>query len=183
MQAHKGVPRLLASLATIEQVRQTWNEAYLINSRLRSDVTRMNPPRNLTPILCKRIESEMLAACRKVALEHGLVLEPLGISNIDLRWGCDVGFRLCIPLPDGTTLDPEQLRFEALAEAFGLSPGDFGREFSTGRDKFKVTGIDLRRPKYPVSAERLPDRQGFKFTAEQVALLLQAGMRDITPKR
>jgi len=107
----------------------------------------------------------------------------LATSNIDLRWGCDVGFRLCIPLPDGTTLDPEQLRFEALAEAFGLSPGDFGREFSTGRDKFKVTGIDPRRPKYPVSAERLPDRQGFKFTAEQVALLLQAGMRDITPKR
>jgi hypothetical protein len=146
-------------------------------------MTRKNPPRNLTPVLCKRIESEMLEACRNVALQHGLTVKPIGLSNIDLRWGCDVAFRVSIPLPDGSTLDPEQLRFEVLAEVFGLSPSDFGREFSTGRDKFKITGIDPRRPKYPISAERVPDRQGFKFTGEQVALLLQAGMKDVTPKR
>jgi hypothetical protein len=38
------------------------------------------------------------------------------------------------------------------------------------------------RPKYPVSAERIPDGQGFKFTSDQVALLLKKGMRDVTPK-
>ena len=32
------------------------------------------------------------------------------------------------------------------------------------------------------SAERIPDGQGFKFTADQVALLLRSGMRDVTPK-
>jgi hypothetical protein len=87
-----------------------------------------------------------------------------------------------IPLPDGTTLDPDQLRFEAFAEAFGLTPADYGRQFSTGRDTFRITGIDPRRPKYPISAERIPDGQGFKFTADQVALLLQTGMRDVTPR-
>lgn len=124
----------------------------------------------------------MLAACRAVAERNGLAVDDKGLSNIDLRWGFDVSFRVSIPLADGRTLDPEQLRFEALAEAFGLSPGDFGREFSTGRETFRVTGIDPRRPKYPISVERMPDRQGFKFTADQVALLLQPRMKDVTPR-
>lgn len=140
------------------------------------------PPRNLTPVLCQRLQAEMLKACEGVAARHGLVVEPRDITGVDLRWGFDATFRVSIPLPDGSALDPERLRFEALAEAFGLSPADYGRSFSTGREQFRITGIDPRRPKYPVSAERIPDGQGFKFTAEQVALLLQKGMKDVTPK-
>jgi len=87
-----------------------------------------------------------------------------------------------IPLPDGSTLDPERMLFEALSEEYGLSPDDFGREFSTGRERFRVAGIDPRRPKYPISATRVPDGKGYKFTAENVALLLQAAMKDMSPK-
>ncbi len=124
----------------------------------------------------------MLDACRAVAARHGLTVEAKEITGIDLRWGFELAFRVSILLPDGSTLDPERLRFEALAEAFGMSAADYGRQFSTGRETFRVTGIDPRRPKYPISAERIPDGQGFKFTAEQVALLLQKGMRDVTPR-
>ena len=141
-----------------------------------------NPPRNLTPVLCQKVQREMLKVCRDVAARHGLVVEAQDITGVDLRWGFDAVFRVSIPLPDGTALDPERLRFEALAQAFGLSPADFGRQFSTGREQFRITGIEPRRPKYPVSAERIPDGQGFKFTADQVVLLLQNGMRDVTQK-
>ncbi|KGJ08123.1 hypothetical protein [Paracoccus sphaerophysae] len=140
------------------------------------------PPRNLTPVLCQRLQLDMLRACKEIAARHGLVVEAQDITGVDLRWGFDAAFRVSIPLPDGTALDPVRLRFEAFAEAFGLSPADYGRQFSTGRELFKITGIDPRRPKYPVSAERIPDGQGFKFTSDQVALLLQKGMRDVTPK-
>lgn len=140
------------------------------------------PPRNLTPVLCQRVHLDMLKACKDVAARHGLVVEAQDITGVDLRWGFDAAFRVSIPLPDGTALDPERLRFQALAEAFGLSPADYGRQFSTGRELFRITGIDPRRPKYPVSAERIPDGQGFKFTAEQVTLLLQKAMRDVTPR-
>lgn len=139
-------------------------------------------PRNLTPVLCQRLSHEMQKACQDVAVRHGLVVEAKEIAAIDLRWGFDLAFRVSIPLPDGTALDPERLRFEALAEAFGLSAADYGRRFSIGRETFRIVGIDPRRPKYPVSAERIPDGQGFKFTADQVALLLQEGMRDVTPR-
>jgi len=138
-------------------------------------------PRNLTPALCKRLQHEMLKACQDVAARHGLVVESKELMEVDLRWGFDAAFRVSLPLPDGTALDPERLRFEALAEVFGLSPTDYGRQFSTGRELFRITGLDPHRPKYSVSAERIPDGQGFKFTVDQVSLLLQMGMKDVTP--
>lgn len=140
------------------------------------------PPRNLSPALCQRLSREMLKACQNVVARHGLVVEVKEIVGVDVRWGFDHAFRVSIPLPDGTALDPERLRFEALAEAFGMSAGDYGRQFSTGRETFRLVGIDPRRPKYPISAERIPDGQGFKFTADQVVLLFQKGMRDVTPR-
>lgn len=140
------------------------------------------PPRTLTPALCQRLQREMLEACRGVVYRHGLAIEANEITAMDLRWGFDFGFRVSIPLPDGTVLDPERLRFEALAEAFGLSADDYGRQFTTGRETFRITGLDPRRPKYPISAQRIPDGQSFKFTADQVVLLIQKGMRDVTPQ-
>ena len=140
------------------------------------------PPRNLTPGLCKAIEAEMLRACAEVAERHGLVAEGLGIQAIDLHWNFAFGVRVSIPLPDGSTLDPERMLFQALAEEFGLSPDDFGREFSTGQERFRVAGIDPRRPKYPISATRIPDGKGYKFTAQNVVLLLKAAMRDVSAK-
>jgi hypothetical protein len=106
----------------------------------------IKPPRNLTQVHCQRLQREMLKACQEVAARHGLVFEAQDITGVDLRWGFDAAFRVSIPLPDGTALDPERLRFEALAEAFGLSPADYGRQFSTGRELFKITGIDRRPP-------------------------------------
>ena len=125
----------------------------------------------------------MLKACAEVAAKHGLVSEGLGLQTMDLRWNFEFVVRVSIPLPDGSRLDPDRMLFEALAEEYGLSPDDFGREFSTGRERFRVAGIDPRRPKYPVSATRVPDGKGYKFTAENVALLLQAAMRDVSPNR
>ena len=140
----------------------------------------ITPPRNLTPGLCRAIEAEMLKTCREVAAKHGLVAEGLGIQAMDLRWTFEFGVRVSIPLPDGSTLDPERMLFEALAEEYGLSPEDIGREFSTGRERFRVAGIDPRRPKYPISATRIPDGKGYKFTAENVVLLLLAAMKDVS---
>ena len=68
------------------------------------------PPRNLTPVLCQRLQAEMLRACEVVAARHGLVVEPRDITGVDLRWGFDATFRVSIPLPDGSALDPERLR-------------------------------------------------------------------------
>ena len=81
-------------------------------------------------------------------------------------------FRVSIPAPDGGAINIEKDMFELLAERYGLSPADFGREFNAGGERFRVSGIDPRRPRYPISAERIPDRKGFKFTAENVVMFI-----------
>nr|WP_281721237.1 hypothetical protein [Nitrosomonas nitrosa] len=128
----------------------------------------------LTPAACETIQSRMLEACQKVAADHGLVAESAGWRGMETGFAFEPVFRVSVPASDGTAFNLEKDRFEFLAEHYGLQPSDFGREFRTGRERFRVTGIDPKRPRYPISAERIPDRKGFKFTAENVAMLLQA---------
>ena len=48
-------------------------------------------------------------------------------------------------------------------------PADIvGRTFKSRRRTYKVTEINRRRPKYPVSATRLPDGKRFKFPINTV---------------
>ncbi len=126
----------------------------------------------LTPAACEEIQTYMLEACQKVAADHGLVVESAGWRGMDTGFAFEPVFRVSIPATDGTAFNLEQDRFEFLAEHYGLQPSDFGREFRTGSERFRITGIDPKRPRYPISAERIPDRRGFKFTAEQVAMIL-----------
>ncbi|MFB9981412.1 hypothetical protein ACFSQQ_41305 [Mesorhizobium kowhaii] len=115
----------------------------------------------------------MLEACQKIAADHGLAIESAGWRGLDSGFAFEPVFRVSIPASDGTAFNLEKDMFEILAERYGLAPSDFGREFSTGSERFRITGIDPTRPKYPISAERIPDRRGFKFTAANVAILLQ----------
>ena len=59
---------------------------------------------------------KMVKACNEIVAKHGLVAEALGIQVMELRWNFEFGVRVSIPLPDGSTLDPEKVRFQALAE-------------------------------------------------------------------
>lgn len=128
----------------------------------------------LTPTACETIQSRMLEACQKVAADHGLVVESAGWRGMETGFAFEPVFRVSIPASDGTAFNLDKDRFEFLAEHYGLQPSDFGREFRTGSERFRITGIDPKRPRYPISAERIPDRRGFKFTAENVAMFLQA---------
>ncbi|MER8435960.1 hypothetical protein NKH36_24630 [Mesorhizobium sp. M1312] len=128
----------------------------------------------LTPAACEEIQARMLEACRKIAADHGLVIEGAGWHGLDSGFCFEPVFRVSVPASDGTAFNLEKDLFGFLAARYGLAPSDFGREFRTGSERFRITGIDPKRLKYPISAERIPDRRGFKFTAENVAMLLKA---------
>jgi hypothetical protein len=137
-------------------------------------MSKSNHMTRLTPAACAEIQAHMLKACQKIAADHGLVIESAGWRGLDTGFAFEPVFRVSIPAADGTAFNLEKDMFAYLAERYGLAPSDFGREFTTGGERFRITGLDPKRPKYPVSAERLPDRRGFKFTAENVAMLLKA---------
>lgn len=89
---------------------------------------------------------------------HGLVVEAQDITGVDLRWGFDATFCVSIPLPDGTALDPERVRFDALAEAFGFRPPRHACTLVTAI----VGGWTLSgnpRPRQSAQTGRLPFKQ------------------------
>lgn len=139
-----------------------------------ADTTKVPPPRNLTPTLCDRLRRDLFAACQGVAETHGLTVEGGELSDIDLRHGFGIAFRVGIPMADGAIFSPDKALFEALASSFGLQPADYGRTFRTQGEAFRITAINPNRPKYPVSAERLADGRSYKFSAENVAMYLRA---------
>jgi len=135
------------------------------------------PPRNLTPGLCSRLRRDLLAACKQVAETHGLTVEGGDLSDIDLRHGFGIQFRVGIPLPDGSLFSHDKALFDVLAPSFGLESSDHGRIFRTGGEAFRIMAINPNRPKYPINAERLADGRGFKFSADNVAAYLKASDR------
>jgi hypothetical protein len=131
-------------------------------------------PRNLTPGLCERLRREILHACKEVAEAHGLAVGEMEMSDIDLRHGFAMKFRVGIPMADGSIYSADKALFEVLAGHFGLEPSDYGKIFRVGGETFRITAINPNRPKYPVSAERVADSKGFKFTVENVLLYLRS---------
>jgi len=136
--------------------------------------TRVPPPRNLTPALCERLRRDMVKACLAVAETHGLTVEGGELADIDLHHGFDISFRVGIPMEDGTLFSHDKLMFEALAGSFGLEPSDYGRTFRTDGHAFRITAINPNRPKYPISAERIADGRGYKFSVENILAYLRA---------
>jgi hypothetical protein len=115
----------------------------------------------------------MMQACLKVAETHGLTVEGGELSDIDLRHGFDISFRVGIPMEDGAIYSPEKALFEVLAPHFGLEPSDYGQTFRSRGDLYRIVAINPNRPKYPISTERVSDGRGFKMPAENVVMYLQ----------
>ena len=128
----------------------------------------------LAPAACEEIQARMLEACRKIAVDYGLAIESAGWRGLDAGQVFEPVFRVSIPAPDGSVFNLEKDMFAFLAVRYGLTPSDFGREFDANGERFRITGIDPNRPKYPISVERIPDRRRFKFAAENVVMLLKA---------
>ena len=112
-----------------------------------------------------------------VAETHGLTVEGGELADIDLRHSFDIRFRVGIPMEDGSLFSHEKRVFEVLADSFGLEPSDYGRTFKTDGHAFRITAINPNRPKYPISAERIADGRGYKFSAENVVAYLSATHR------
>ena len=142
-------------------------------AQLKPTSSKVPPPRNLTPALCDRLRRDLLEACQDVAETHGLTIEGGDLTDIDLRHGFDISFRVGIPMEDGAIYSPEKALFEVLAPHFELEASDYGRTFKARNEIFRVVAINPNRPKYPVSVERVSDGRGFKFPAEDVVLYMK----------
>jgi hypothetical protein len=60
--------------------------------------------------------------------------------------------------------DVAKTEFERYAQLLGVKPEDYGREFTSNGERYRLIGLNLNRPKFPFSAERISGRGGkYKF--------------------
>ncbi len=77
----------------------------------------------------------------------------------------------------GAIYSPEKALCEVLAPNFGLEASDYGHTFRSQDELFRIVAINPNRSKYPISAERVADGRGFKFSVDNVILYLQRSDR------
>jgi hypothetical protein len=85
--------------------------------------------------------------------------------------GSNATLKFEIAAPDATTggfASREAQDFRRMAARYGFEPEDLGNAFTVRGERYRITGLKTRRPKFPVSAERLSDGRLFKFAAETV---------------
>lgn len=78
------------------------------------------------------------------------------------------------PPPKADTTDRDKAQWERYAPMYDLPADGFGKEITVRGDTFRVTGINTRRPKYPVSILRLRDGSTRKCGADFVKAALKA---------
>ncbi len=136
---------------------------------------------NLTPALCQRLKARDVAGLPRRGGAPWLDVEGKQCVGVDLRWGFEVAFRVSIPLPTGLHSIPVRPRFEAFAEAFGLSAAGLWSAVQHGSRYIRITGIDPRRPKYPISTIRVRTDWGSSSqrTGGALAPSLECGMSHV----
>lgn len=110
---------------------------------------------------------DAVAALEKVAAEHGVSLKQ-GTSRYS-DTNATIKFELSAISTSGEVLTPEAQAFKRSADQFGLHADDLGGTFLARGTKYRITGLKTRRPKYPVTAERVSDGRSFKFPASSVS--------------
>ena len=93
-----------------------------------------------------------------------------GASYTDNDCTVKVGF--ADVLESGEVYSREKEDFKKYATSYGLSPEDLGQTFSTNGHEYRISGLSISKPKYPILARRITNGKGYKFTTDQVKLAL-----------
>ena len=109
------------------------------------------------------IRDQINAALAPVAKDLGIQLE---VGNVVLG-GSNATFRVeAAVLNDAGVAQTQEVRsFELYGEMYGLEKEDFGGTFTHRGDTFKLSGIKMKAPKFPIQATRLKDGKTYGFMA------------------
>ena len=116
------------------------------------------------------------AAMEKIAKDMGLTYTRGSGRYNETGYHTKVAFKA---LADGTTGEPAD--FARNAMMLGLPADCFDKTFVSQGGIYRITGLVLRRRRYPVSAERVGDGKGFKFSETTIKRLLGVPTAPRTP--
>ena len=112
---------------------------------------------------CKIISAELDTVIQRTLNKYGLT-----VSYANGKYGghtATLSFKIDVPAMAEKAANREA---KILGAEF-----DMGHVFNSNGDEFKVTGFNLRRRKYPVSAENTRTGKSYKFTVENINRSIQ----------
>lgn len=99
--------------------------------------------------------------------------------NIDINVGGgqigETGGRVNVEVKiraDATGESPAKKEFEKYCSLYGMKPEHYHATFSNGGTLYRVVGLVLSRPKFPISCERIHDGKSLLFTTDIVRKLV-----------
>jgi hypothetical protein len=72
---------------------------------------------------------------------------------------------------DGTVQSKGVVNFKKLAHMYGLKPEHLGAEITYGGKRYRITGLNPDRFKFPLEVKRIPDGKGFCLPEKAAAAL------------
>lgn len=107
------------------------------------------------------IHADITAELAKVAAKYGLQSIELGSVTFEA-----VSFRAQIVANVDPASSPEaQSKNKSYSEMLGYGDNIVGLKFTNAGKEFEIVGINLSRPKYPISAKSTADGKLVKFAA------------------
>ena len=89
----------------------------------------------------KNIRADIDAALSAVATKHGIKLSLGNISFSGLEFRSKVEAKILTTVQNGVSVDSSKVRFEQIAQYYGLKAEDFGMVVTISGTKYKIAGI------------------------------------------
>ncbi len=121
---------------------------------------------NLNKSFVRSFHAEAEQALQALAEKHGVNVRRTS-GSFDSK-NATLKFNVSVIDENGTVLTPEGESFKRNALQFGLQPADLFGTFFVNGTQYRITGLKTRRPKFPISAERVSDGRAFKFPLSSV---------------
>jgi len=120
----------------------------------------------------KMLRAEVASALSAIAEKHGLKCN-LGRATFTPEGGI---VRVAAEFAVGSIggVDRDRALFERDCRLVGLEPEDIGKVFQMRTGTFKVTGVSINRPRYPINGVSVPEGRMLKFPASVAAYVRKA---------
>lgn len=110
------------------------------------------------------LRADLDAAMAQVAAKHNLSI-TLGSARFSPTTA-KINLEVATKTEDGEAQKSTVVAFKTLARTYGLSSEDLGKTFSTNGKVMRITGLNPRSHKYPVTVDCLTDGKKYKISVE-----------------
>jgi hypothetical protein len=130
----------------------------------------------------RTFHADALDALKAVAKKHGVTIAQKAGSYARDGSNATLKFEIATIGNDGQAQTKAAQAFKRDAARFGIDPEALGTTFTSRGVEYRITGLNTRRPKYPISADRVRDGRAHKFPASVVAASKGSAVEGLTPE-